>query len=44
MRTKVKGTDKELVYINLHLEAYDSGAGKVAQTKALNKLLKQEID
>ena len=43
-RTKVSGTDKELVYINLHLEAYDSGAGKVAQTKALNKLLKKEID
>lgn len=43
-RTKVKGTDKELVYINLHLEAYDSGAGKIAQTKALNKLLKKEIN
>lgn len=41
-RTKVRGTDKELVYINLHLEAYDKGEGKKAQTKALNKILTQE--
>lgn len=41
-RTKVKGTGKELVYINLHLEAYDKGAGKKAQTRALNRILKQE--
>lgn len=41
-RTKVHGTNKELVYINLHLEAYDKGEGKKAQTKALNKILKQE--
>ena len=41
-RTKVKGTSKELVYINLHLEAYDKGAGKKAQTRALNRILKQE--
>lgn len=43
-RTRVFGTDKELVVVNLHLEAYDSGAGKIAQTKALNKLLKTEAD
>lgn len=41
-RTKVKGTGKELVYINLHLEAYDKGAGKKAQTRALSRILKQE--
>ena len=41
-RTKVMGTGKELVYINLHLEAYDKGAGKKAQTRALNRILKQE--
>lgn len=43
-RTKVAGTDKELVVVNLHLEAYDSGECKIAQTKALNKLLKTEAD
>lgn len=41
-RTKVEGTGKELVYINLHLEAYDKGAGKKAQTRALNRILKKE--
>ena len=34
----------ELVLFNLHLEAYDSGAGKIAQTKMLAKLLKEERD
>ena len=43
-RAKVNGSDKELVYINLHLEAYDNGEGKKAQTEALNKLLKEESD
>ena len=33
---------QELVIFNLHLEAYDSGAGKIAQTKMLAKLLKEE--
>ena len=37
-----KRIDKELVIFNLHLEAYDSGAGKIAQTKMLAKLLKEE--
>lgn len=32
-RFPVKDTDKELVLINLHLEAYDSGEGKEAQTR-----------
>ncbi|MGX8774978.1 MAG: endonuclease/exonuclease/phosphatase family protein, partial [Bacillota bacterium] len=40
----VDGSDKELVLINLHLEAYDSGEGKVAQTKMLSKVLKEERD
>ena len=34
--------DKELVLFNLHLEAYDSGEGKIAQTKMLEKLLTEE--
>ena len=37
----LKGTDKELVLLNLHLEAYDSGAGKIAQTKMLIELMKK---
>ena len=41
-RVPVEGTDKELVLVNLHLEAYDSGEGKVAQTKQLMQLLSME--
>ncbi|MBQ9328486.1 MAG: hypothetical protein IJ225_08135 [Solobacterium sp.] len=33
---------KELVAINLHLEAYDSGEGKIAQTKMLKEVLEAE--
>ncbi len=33
-RVPVEGTEKELVIINLHLEAYDDGEGKRAQTRA----------
>ena len=33
---------KELVLVNLHLEAYDSGEGKIAQTKQLRELLETE--
>lgn len=41
-RVPVKGTDKELVLVNLHLEAYDDGEGKIAQTKQLRELLESE--
>lgn len=41
-RIPIEGTDKELVLINLHLEAYDSGEGKIAQTKMLKELLEAE--
>ena len=43
-RLPVEGSDKELVLIDLHLEAYDSGEGKVAQTKMLADLMKEELD
>ena len=43
-RIPVKDSDKELVLFNLHLEAYDSGEGKIAQTKMLAELLKAETD
>lgn len=41
-RLAVEGSDKEVVLVNLHLEAYDDGAGKVAQTKLLMEILQQE--
>ena len=43
-RTDVEGTDKELVFVNLHLEAYDDGEGKLAQTKVLRTLIDSEFE
>jgi len=43
-RTPIEGSDRELVLVNLHLEAYDSGEGKIAQTKMLMDLLEAEYD
>lgn len=42
-RVPVKDSDKELVIINLHLEAYDDGEGKLAQTRQLVELLQAEV-
>jgi len=41
-RIPLKDSDRELVIINLHLEAYDSGEGKIAQTKMLSEKLAEE--
>ncbi len=41
-RVPIEGSDKELVLINLHLEAYDDGEGKAAQTAQLRELLESE--
>lgn len=41
-RVPIEGSDKELVLVNLHLEAYDSGEGKEAQTKMLRDILETE--
>lgn len=41
-RMPVEGTDKELVVVNLHLEAYDDGEGKIEQTKMLYEFLAAE--
>ena len=41
-RYPVKDSDRELVIINLHLEAYDSGEGKEAQTRQLVSFMQQE--
>ena len=38
----LEGSDKQLVLINLHLEAYDDGEGKIAQTKQLREFMEQE--
>ena len=38
----LKGTDRLLTLINLHLEAYDNGEGKIAQTEKLVSLLREE--
>lgn len=38
----IENSDKELVIMNLHLEAYDDGEGKIAQTKMLLNLLEEE--
>lgn len=42
-RMDIEGTDKDLVLINLHLEAYDNGEGKEKQTKLLKQILEDEI-
>ncbi|MBP3897403.1 MAG: endonuclease/exonuclease/phosphatase family protein [Mogibacterium sp.] len=41
-RVPLKGTDKELVLVNLHLEAYDDGEGKKAQTAMLAEIMQAE--
>jgi endonuclease/exonuclease/phosphatase family metal-dependent hydrolase len=38
----IEGSDKQLVIVNLHLEAYDSGEGKIAQTKVLKEFIEGE--
>ncbi|MBR4953050.1 MAG: endonuclease [Oscillospiraceae bacterium] len=41
-RLPLEGTDKQLVLVNLHLEAYDDGEGKKAQTDQLLQVLEEE--
>ncbi|MBQ6019827.1 MAG: endonuclease [Clostridia bacterium] len=41
-RIPLAESEKQLVIINLHLEAYDNGEGKVAQTKMLKEILDKE--
>lgn len=40
----IEGSEKELVIVNLHLEAYDDGEGKIAQTNVLMELLQEEYE
>lgn len=43
-RIPVADSGRELVLINLHLEAYDDGEGKVAQTRQLLDFIHQEYE
>ena len=43
-RIPIEGTDKELVLINFHLEAYDSGEGKKIQSQMLADKLQEEYE
>ncbi|MBM6991107.1 endonuclease/exonuclease/phosphatase family protein [Mobilibacterium timonense] len=43
-RVKLENSDKELVLVNLHLEAYDNGEGKKKQTAMLRNILQQETE
>lgn len=43
-RLPVEGSGKELVLVNLHLEAYDDNTGKIAQTRQLMDLLREEYE
>ena len=41
-RFPVRDTDRELVLVNLHLEAYDNGEGKEAQARQLTAFMQEE--
>ena len=43
-RLPVEGGGRELVIVNLHLEAYDSGQGKIAQARQLSSFLQEEYE
>ena len=43
-RLPIQDSDKELIVVNLHLEAYDDGEGKAKQLAMLMDLLKEEYD
>ena len=40
----IEGTDRQLVLVNLHLEAYDDGEGKIAQTNQLRSFIREEYE
>ena len=43
-RTPISGSDKELVTINLHLEAYTEDEGKIKQLRQLMTVMQEEYD
>lgn len=42
-RLPIQGSNKELVLVNLHLEAYSDNAGKIKQLKMLMKIFESEV-
>ena len=40
----IEGSSSKLVIVNLHLEAYDDGEGKIAQTKQLREFIQTEYE
>ena len=40
----ISGSNSKLVIVNLHLEAYDDGEGKIAQTKQLREFIQSEYE
>ena len=40
----IEGSDRQLVLVNLHLEAYDDGEGKIAQTNQLREFITGEYE
>ena len=40
----IEGSEHKLVLVNLHLEAYDDGEGKLAQTKQLREFIESEYE
>ena len=43
-RLPIEGSDRQLVLVNLHLEVYDDGEGKRAQTELLRGFLEAEAE
>ena len=43
-RFPIQDTKKYLVVINFHLEAYDSGEGKIEQTKLVSEIISKEYE
>ncbi|MCR5546965.1 MAG: endonuclease/exonuclease/phosphatase family protein [Lachnospiraceae bacterium] len=43
-RVGIENSDKEFVFVNLHLEAYDDGEGKAAQTAQLAGFIQAEYE
>ncbi len=42
-RFPIKASTRQLVYVNVHLEAYDDGEGKIKQTKMLREFIDSEF-
>ena len=43
-RVNIENSTKQFVFVNLHLEAYDDGEGKAAQTAQLAEFIQEEYD